>query len=302
MGKLSKQISTLRDKIAKILANIEVNIDYPEYTDELQVTEDLMHGYLNEIKEELDSLVSGSKNGRLIKNGVNIAIIGKPNVGKSSILNSLLDEEKAIVTNIPGTTRDIVEGTITLNGVAINFIDTAGIRETEDIVEKIGVDKSKKTADASDLVLLVLNNNEALSEEEQQMLDKYNSDKLIIFVNKMDLETKLVLSTNLQDVIYGNTIDINGLDKLKERIITKLNLDNIVNKDMSYLCNLREIDLINKAHEALLSAQSNLDNGYSVDMIEIDLKSAWEYLGQIIGDSYDNELVDKIFSNFCLGK
>lgn len=135
-GKLSKQISTLRDKIAKILANIEVNIDYPEYTDELQVTEDLMHGYLNEIKEELDSLVNGSKNGRLIKNGVNIAIIGKPNVGKSSILNSLLDEEKAIVTNIPGTTRDIVEGTITLNGVAINFIDTAGIRETEDIVEK----------------------------------------------------------------------------------------------------------------------------------------------------------------------
>ena len=134
------------------------------------------------------------------------------------------------------------------------------------------------------------------------MLDKYNSDKLIIFVNKMDLETKLVLSTNLQDVIYGNTIDINGLDKLKERIITKLNLDNIVNKDMSYLCNLREIDLINKAHEALISAQSNLDNGYSVDMIEIDLKSAWEYLGQIIGDSYDNELVDKIFSNFCLGK
>ena len=184
----------------------------------------------------------------------------------------------------------------------INFIDTAGIRETEDIVEKIGVDKSKKTADASDLVLLVLNNNEALSEEEQQMLDKYNSDKLIIFVNKMDLETRLILSTNLQDVIYGNTIDINGLDKLKERIITKLNLDNIVNKDMSYLCNLREIDLINKAHEALISAQSNLDNGYSVDMIEIDLKSAWEYLGQIIGDSYDNELIDKIFSNFCLGK
>mgnify|MGYP002544218377 CR=1 FL=1 len=208
---------------------------------------------LNEIKEELDSLVNGSKNGRLIKNGVNIAIIGKPNVGKSSILNSLLDEEKAIVTNIPGTTRDIVEGTITLNGVAINFIDTAGIRETEDIVEKIGVDKSKKTADASDLILLVLNNNEALSEEEQQMLDKYNSDKLIIFVNKMDLETKLVLPNNLQDVIYGNTIDINGLDKLKERIITKLNLDNIVNKDTynAFLPAARAKYCINRVVEAL---------------------------------------------------
>ena len=301
-GKLTKQISNLREKIAKILANIEVNIDYPEYNDELEVTKDLMHGYLDEINKELLKLVNGSKNGRIIKNGVNVAIIGKPNVGKSSILNSLLDEEKAIVTNIPGTTRDIVEGSITLNGVAINFIDTAGIRETEDIVEKIGVDKSKKTAENADIILFVLNNNEAISEEEKVMLEKYNNDKLIVFVNKMDLESKLIIPENIKDIVYGNTIDINGLDKLKERIAEKLNLSNIVNKDMSYLCNLREIDLVNKAYEALKNAQSNLDAGFSVDMIEIDLKSAWDYLGEIMGDSYEGELVDKIFSNFCLGK
>ena len=301
-GKLTKQISNLREKIAKILANIEVNIDYPEYTDELEVTEDLMHSYLDDINKELLKLVNGSKNGRIIKNGVNIAIIGKPNVGKSSILNSLLDEEKAIVTNIPGTTRDIVEGSITLNGVAINFIDTAGIRETEDIVEKIGVDKSKKTAENADIILFVLNNNDIISEEEKLMLEKYNNEKLIVFVNKMDLEQRLILPNNIKDVIYGNTIEISGLDKLKERIIEKLNLSNIVNKDMSYLCNLREIDLVNKAYEALKNAQSNLDAGFSVDMIEIDLKSAWDYLGEIMGDSYEGELVDKIFSNFCLGK
>ena len=301
-GKLTKQISNLREKIAKILANIEVNIDYPEYIDELEVTEDLMHGYLDEINNELEKLVSGAKSGRLIKNGVNVAIIGKPNVGKSSILNALLDEEKAIVTNIPGTTRDIVEGSITLNGVAINFIDTAGIRKTEDIVEKIGVDKSKKTAENADIILFVLNNNEAISEEEKAMLEKYNNDKLIVFVNKMDLERKLIIPENIKDIVYGNTIDINGLEELKERITEKLNLSNIVNKDMSYLCNLREIDLVNKAYEALKNAQYNLDAGFSVDMIEIDLKSAWDYLGEIMGDSYEGELVDKIFSNFCLGK
>lgn len=301
-GNTTSKIQELRKKLVSIISNIEVNIDYPEYTDELEVTKDLMHGYLDEINKELLKLVNGSKNGRIIKNGVNVAIIGKPNVGKSSILNSLLDEEKAIVTNIPGTTRDIVEGSITLNGVAINFIDTAGIRETEDIVEKIGVDKSKKTAENADIILFVLNNNETISEEEKVLLEKYNNDKLIVFVNKMDLESKLIIPENIKDIVYGNTIDINGLEKLKERIAEKLNLSNIVNKDMSYLCNLREIDLVNKAYEALKNAQSNLDAGFSVDMIEIDLKSAWDYLGEIMGDSYEGELVDKIFSNFCLGK
>lgn len=301
-GKLSKQISNLREKIAKILANIEVNIDYPEYTDELEVTEELMKDYLDNIAKELNDLVNGAKNGKLIKNGVNIAIIGKPNVGKSSILNSLLDEEKAIVTNIPGTTRDIVEGTITLNGVAINFFDTAGIRETNDLVEQIGVDKSKKTAENADIVLFVLNNNEEITKEEVNLLNKYNADNLVVFVNKTDLEKKIVIPENIKNVIYGNTIDLDGLNSLMNEISKKLNLERIVNKDMSYLCNLREIDLVNKAFDALKNAQKNLQDGFSVDMIEIDLKTAWDYLGEIMGMSYDGELVDKIFSNFCLGK
>ena len=301
-GKLTPKIDSIRKKLLALQAEIEVNIDFPEYEEAEEYTESTIRPKLEKISAELEELVRNSSNGKMIKNGINIALIGKPNAGKSSILNGLLEEKKAIVTNIPGTTRDIVEGSITLNGVAINFIDTAGIRKTEDIVEKIGVDKSKKTAENADIILFVLNNNEAISEEEKAMLEKYNNDKLIVFVNKMDLESKLIIPENIKDIVYGNTIDINGLEKLKERITEKLNLSNIVNKDMSYLCNLREIDLVNKAYESLKNAQSNLDAGFSVDMIEIDLKSAWDYLGEIMGDSYEGELVDKIFSNFCLGK
>ena len=301
-GKLTKKIRDLREKIVKILSNIEVNIDYPEYTDELEVTHELMNKYLSEITKDLDNLVSGAKNGRLIKNGVNIAIIGKPNVGKSSILNYLLDEDKAIVTNIPGTTRDIVEGTITLNGVALNFIDTAGIRETDDIVEKIGVDKSKNIAKNADIIIYVLNNNEEISSEELETMGNLDSKKTIIFVNKSDLEQKINLGNISREIILGNTVSDNGLDNLLVAIKNKLNLDSIVNKDMSYLSNIREITLVNKANDALNSAKISLEEGLPVDVIEIDLKRAWEYLGEIIGDAYEDELVDNIFSNFCLGK
>ena len=302
-GILTKKIRNIREKICKILTNIEVNVDYPEYTDELQVTSNLMYDYLSDITTELNKLVEGAKNGRIIKDGVSVAIIGKPNVGKSSILNHLLDEEKAIVTDIPGTTRDIVEGSITLNGVAINFIDTAGIRKTEDIVEKIGVDKSQKTADNSDLILLVLNNNEELSNEEKELLNKYNSDRLIIFINKNDLINKLVVPEEFKSkIIYGNTIDVDGLDILRKTISEKLNLESIVSKDMSYLSNIRQIDLVNKANSSIENANNSLANGMPIDIIEIDLKSAWEYLGKIIGDSYQDELIDEIFRNFCLGK
>ncbi len=301
-GKLTKKIIELREKIVKILSNIEVNIDYPEYTDELEVTHELMNKYLSEITKDLDNLVSGAKNGRLIKNGVNIAIIGKPNVGKSSILNYLLDEDKAIVTNIPGTTRDIVEGTITLNGVALNFIDTAGIRETDDIVEKIGVDKSKNIAKNADIIIYVLNNNEEISSEELETMGNLDSKKTIIFVNKSDLEQKINLGNISREIILGNTVSDNGLDNLLVAIKNKLNLDSIVNKDMSYLSNIREITLVNKANDALNSAKKSLEEELPIDVIEIDLKRAWEYLGEIIGDAYEDELVDNIFSNFCLGK
>ena len=301
-GKLTKKIEDLREKIAKILANIEVNIDYPEYTDEVNVTEELMAKYLTEIKAALKDMIEDAKNGQIIKEGINVAIIGKPNVGKSSILNSLLDEEKAIVTNIPGTTRDIVEGSITLNGVAVNFIDTAGIRVTNDVVEAIGVKKSKDIASKADIIIIVLNNNEVLSDEEKKLIDKYNDDNLIIFINKSDLEKKIVMPDNLNNIIYGSTIDGSASKKIKEAIKDKFSLDKVVNKEMSYLSNVREVDLVTKAYNHFLSAEESLKGGFTVDMVEIDLKTAWNFLGELIGATYNDELVDKIFSNFCLGK
>ena len=300
-GKLTQKIKNIRSKIAKILANIEVNIDYPEYTDELEVTKNLLTTYLKDIKEELLKLLNGAKSGQIIKNGINIAIIGKPNVGKSSILNHLIDEEKAIVTNIPGTTRDIVEGSITLNGVLVNFVDTAGIRQTEDVVEKIGVTKSEEIAKKADLIILVLNNNEELSKEEESLYNKYNADNLIVFVNKSDLSSNLDVHM-FSGVVYGNTVDLYGLEELKNAIISKLNLEEIVNKDMSYLTNVREIDLVNKAYQALENALTNSLLGLDVDLIEIDLKEVWDYLGEVTGETYKEELVDEIFRNFCLGK
>ena len=302
-GLLTKKIKNIREKLVKILANIEVNIDYPEYTDEVIVTNNLMKEYLVDINKELTKIVNDSKNGRLIKEGINIAIIGRPNVGKSSILNHLLDEEKAIVTSIPGTTRDIVEGSITLNGIAINFIDTAGIRKSDDIVEQIGVKKSKTAANNADLILLVLNNNELLTKEDKELIKKYDNKNLLILINKNDLEDKLVLPSDIKSkVIYGNTIDLNGLDSLKNTIIDYFSINKIVTKDMSYLSNVRQIDLINKANKSIKNVTNSLKDDMPIDLVEIDLKEAWEYLGQIIGDIYDDELVDQIFANFCLGK
>ena len=302
-GLLTKKIKNIREKLAKILANIEVNIDYPEYTDEVVVTNNLMKEYLVDINKELTKLVSDSKSGRIIKEGINIAIIGRPNVGKSSILNHLLDEEKAIVTSIPGTTRDIVEGSITLNGIAINFIDTAGIRESDDVVEQIGVKKSKNVASNADLVLLVLNNNEILTKEDRELIKKYDNKNLLILINKNDLEEKLILPDNIKSkVIYGNTIELNGLDSLKNTLIDNFNINKIVSKDMSYLSNIRQINLINKANDCIKNVEKSVKDNIPIDLVEIDLKAAWEYLGQIIGDAYEEELVDQIFANFCLGK
>ena len=298
-GKLYKKINLLRDNLVKIISNIEVNIDYPEYTDEVLVTEDMMEKYLSEMQESLNKIIEESENGRIIKNGINIAIIGKPNVGKSSLLNAFLNEDKAIVTNIAGTTRDIVEGSITLKGILLNFIDTAGIRNTDDIVEKIGVEKSRKLKDSADLVILVLNNNETLSNEDRKLINELITEKSIIFVNKSDLESKIDLEN---EVVFGNTIEINGIDTLKNKIVEKLNIDNILASDLTYLANTRQVELMKKVIISINNATDALKNNVPVDIIEIDLKNAWKYLGEITGEYYTDELVDNIFKNFCLGK
>ena len=298
-GSLLKKIKDMRKNIVDVMANIEVNIDYPEYEDIEVITKDNLMPKLLSVKEELSGMLKDSKNGKLIKEGINIAIVGKPNVGKSSILNSLLEEEKAIVTNIAGTTRDIVEGSMTLNGFLINFIDTAGIRETDDIVEKIGVEKSKNAINKADVVIIVLNNNEELSNYEQDLIKNVPKEKRIIFVNKSDLNNKLTIE---KDYVVGNTKDINGLDSLKNAIIKLLELDKINSKDLTYMSNVRQIDLLKKALESINNAINNLGSDIPVDMIEIDITNAWNYLGEITGEVYRDELIDTLFSNFCLGK
>ena len=298
-GRLTKKIRDIRNSVVNIMANIEVNIDYPEYEDIEIVTEESLLPNLKEIKVKIEEILKNSKNGRLINEGINVAIVGKPNVGKSSILNTFLGSDKAIVTNIAGTTRDIVEGSITLNGFLVNFIDTAGIRETEDIVEKIGVEKSKKAIENADIVIIVLNNNEELSEYEKELINTISEEKRIIFVNKSDLDNKLTL--NLEH-ISGNTITEDGINNLKEKIIEKLKLENVLIKDMTYMSNIRQIDLLKKALNSLTMAIDNLNAGMPVDIVEIDITNVWNILGEITGDTYHDELINTLFSNFCLGK
>jgi tRNA modification GTPase len=300
-GLINKEINDLRDTMSKILANIEVNIDYPEYTDEIEITNNLLNTNVNKMLKKLEKIIKDSESGRIISNGINIAIIGKPNVGKSSLLNTFLDEEKAIVTSVAGTTRDIVEGSISLNGVLVNFIDTAGIHHTDDIVEKLGVDKSLKAIDTADLIILVLNNNEPLTNEDQELLNKVDKNKTIIFVNKNDLKTMLNISEKYQ-VVYGNTLSLDGISTLKESIIEHFSLDTIINKDMTYLSNIRQIDLVKKAYNSLKNVEEGIKNDTPIDLLSIDIKNAWNYLGEVTGSRYADELVDQIFSNFCLGK
>lgn len=302
-GSLTKLIQDLREKIVNLLANIEVNIDYPEYEDELVITHENIKPELKIIEEKLQKIVKESENGKIIKNGINVAFIGRPNVGKSSLLNAFLEEEKAIVTDISGTTRDIVEGSVNLNGILLNLIDTAGIRETEDIVEKIGVNKSKKILETADLVILVLNSNELLTAEDKILLQKIENKKSIIFLNKSDLEQKLNISEfNNANITVGNTIEENGLEELKNKIIDLFHLNELETKDMNFLSNVRQITLAKQALENIKNVCKQIEENVPIDILEIELKEAWNNLGLIIGETYEDELVDNIFAKFCLGK
>ena len=302
-GYVSNIIRNLRQEILELLASIEVNIDYPEYEDAIVMTNDIVKPKITEIKEKLTKIINESENGKILTSGIKTIIIGKPNVGKSSILNRLLDEEKAIVTDIEGTTRDTVEGSITINGVSLNIIDTAGIRETEDIVEKIGVEKSLSLINEADLIIIVLNNNEELSEEDKKILTACKDKKVIVVINKSDLERKINLDDiKYQNIVYTNTIDLNGINSLKEKIVELFNLNELEQQDYTYLSNVRQISLAKDAYQILEEVDNGIKNEVPVDMIEIDIKRAWEKLGEIIGETYTEELIDQLFSQFCLGK
>lgn len=302
-GYVSNIIRNLRQEILELLASIEVNIDYPEYEDAIVMTNDIVKPKITEIKEKLTKIINESENGKILTSGIKTIIIGKPNVGKSSILNRLLDEEKAIVTDIEGTTRDTVEGSITINGVSLNIIDTAGIRETEDIVEKIGVEKSLNLINEADLIVIVLNNNEELTEEDKKILTACKDKKVIVVINKSDLERKINLDDiKYQNIVYTNTIDLNGINSLKEKIVELFNLNELEQQDYTYLSNVRQISLAKDAYQILEEVDNGIKNEVPVDMIEIDIKRAWKKLGEIIGETYTEELIDQLFSQFCLGK
>ena len=299
-GRTSNLIKDLRQQIIEILANIEVNIDYPEYEDIEEMTNQMLSERISSIENKIKDILNKSENGKIVKEGINVALIGRPNVGKSSLLNCLLEQDKAIVTDIAGTTRDIVEGEIELKGIALKFIDTAGIRKTDDVVEKIGVDKSMEMIDAADLVILVLNNNEELTDEDKEIITKIKDKTHIIFINKNDLETKLEI--NDIDVVKGNTIDIDGLDSLKNKIVELFDLEKINNSNLEMVSSAREIGLIKEALNSIENALNNVNSQLPVDMIAIDIKKAWDLLGEITGESYQDELLDTLFSKFCLGK
>ena len=302
-GYTSKLIRELREKLVLIIANINVNIDYPEYEDIPEVTNKDILDKINDIECKIKKILKQSKDSQLITEGIKTAIIGKPNVGKSSILNNLLDEEKAIVTDIPGTTRDIVEGNILINGIMLKIIDTAGIRKTDDIVENLGVEKSLQILSQADLVLYVLNNNEKIQKQDLEIINNLKDKNYIIIINKMDLENNLDYSKlDQKKIVKITALDSSCVDSIKHKISEIYNLEELNNKDLTYLSSARSISLLKQSLQKLDEIKTSLANNLPIDFIEIDLRNIWSLLGEIIGETYTEELIDKLFSNFCLGK
>ena len=301
-GRLTSVIRKFRQELLELLANVEVNIDYPEYEDIEVVTIDNIKDRVGVMKNNLTEIIKESENRKIIKDGINVAIVGRPNVGKSSILNKLLGENKAIVTDIAGTTRDIVEGSITLNGILLNFIDTAGVRDTLDVIEQVGVEKSFEQIEKSDLVILVLNNNEEITKDDEVLIDKVKTKKYITVINKKDLDKKLDISKyDLENVIYTDTLSVDGIESLKSKIIELFNLDEIDN-NVDIFTNTRQITLAKEALNVLSDVETGINNDVPVDMVSIDIKRIWTLLGEILGENYSDELIDQLFSQFCLGK
>ena len=301
-GQTSNLINKYRKRLIDLLSQIEVNIDYPEYYDIEVVTRDNISKEIINLRKDLLDLIKLSEERLPLKNGIDTLILGKPNVGKSSILNKLLNENKAIVTDIEGTTRDIVEGTINLNGLLLNLIDTAGVRKTDNLVEKIRVEKTIELIDKVDLVILVLNNNEKLSEDDKKLLELTNNKTRIIVLNKIDLEKKINLPKSLKNVIETSMLEDKGIELLKQEIEKLYKLEKIKTKDQTYLSNTRQLSLAKRALEELSDAEKALKNKVPIDMIEIDLKKSLETLGEIIGLNYQDEIIDNLFKNFCVGK
>ena len=306
-GQLSHLIQNLRQEILNTLAQVEVNIDYPEYDDVEEMTLQLLREKTQQVLQGIRALLNTASQGKILRDGLKTAIVGRPNVGKSSLLNVLLREEKAIVTDIAGTTRDTIEEYVNVRGVPLQLIDTAGIRETDDVVEKIGVERSRKALKEADFVLLLLNQSEILQEEDIRLLETTKGMKRIILFNKTDLPSKLSTENiapyaKEEEIVTTSMLNKEGIDQLEEKIAGYFFQGQMNERDATYLSNTRHIALLEKAEQALVEVQNGIEMEMPVDLIQIDFTRAWDLLGEITGDSVQDELLTQLFSQFCLGK
>ncbi|CDR50682.1 tRNA uridine-5-carboxymethylaminomethyl(34) synthesis GTPase MnmE [Staphylococcus schweitzeri] len=306
-GRLSDLIKKQRQSILEILAQVEVNIDYPEYDDVEDATTEFLLERSKEIKQEINRLLDTGAQGKIMREGLSTVIVGKPNVGKSSMLNNLIQDNKAIVTEVAGTTRDVLEEYVNVRGVPLRLVDTAGIRETEDIVEKIGVERSRKALSQADLILFVLNNNEALTQEDFILYEVVKNEDVIVIVNKMDLEQNIDIDEVKEMIgdtplIQTSMLKQEGIDELEIQIRDLFFGGEVQNQDMTYVSNSRHISLLKQARQTIQDAIDAAESGVPMDMVQIDLTRTWEILGEIIGETASDELIDQLFSQFCLGK
>ncbi len=305
-GRLSIKIKEVRKKLIELIAHIEVTVDYPEHDIE-EVTGEMVFREISDIRGNLSDIIKGFEKGRILREGISLVIIGKPNVGKSSLLNELSGNNKAIVTDIPGTTRDIIEEYININGIPVRITDTAGIRDTEDIVEKIGVEKAKKAIDSADLIIMMLDASLGLSDEDMLILDKVRGKKLIVLINKIDCADNGVIE-KIEEKIGVNSIirtsikEGIGIERLEKEISDLFNKGEIRSNDEILVTNIRHKDLIDKALSGISDAIGSYEAGMPLDCITIDIKNSAEYLGQITGESASEDVMHEIFSRFCIGK
>lgn len=306
-GRLSKLIRGLRQEILEILAHVEVNIDYPEYDDVEEMTHKMLAEKAFYVREEIKKLLQTSEQGKILREGLSTVIVGRPNVGKSSLLNSLVHENKAIVTDIPGTTRDVIEEYVNVRGVPLRLLDTAGIRDTEDIVERIGVERSRQVLKEADLILLVLNYSDQLTAEDENLFKVVEGMDVIVIVNKTDLPQQINMEkVNLlaaeHRIVTTSLLEETGVDELEEAIASLFFSGSIETGDSTYVSNSRHIALLNNSLSTIEEAIEGVEMGTPIDIVQIDLTRVWELLGEIIGDSVHESLIDQLFSQFCLGK
>jgi tRNA modification GTPase len=306
-GRLSMLIRGLRQEILEILAHVEVNIDYPEYDDVEEMTHNMLLEKSIYVRDELKKLLQTSQQGKILREGLSTVIVGRPNVGKSSLLNSLVQENKAIVTDIPGTTRDVIEEYVNVRGVPLRLLDTAGIRETEDIVERIGVEKSRQVLKEADLILLVLNYADQFTKEDENLFEAVKGMDVIVIVNKTDLTQQIDMERVKElaaehKIVTTSLLEDRGVDELEEAISSLFFAGSIDAGDMTYLSNSRHIALIGQSLHTIEEAITGVEMGTPIDIVQIDVTRTWEILGEVIGDSVHESLIDQLFSQFCLGK